>query len=68
VAEGRADDANFPAGRTQESGEQSQEGCLARAVRTRDHEHLSRLEGEVYAIENADSAERALQSADIEQT
>jgi hypothetical protein len=67
VAEELPQDANFAGGRTHESGEKSQEGCLAGAVRTCNHEHLSPLEREVYAVENADSAERALQSANVEQ-
>ena len=62
-----AQDANLAGGRTHESGEKSQEGGLAGAVRTCDYEDLSRLEREVYAVEDADSAERALQSANVEQ-
>jgi hypothetical protein len=51
----------------QESREKSEEGRLAGAVRTCDCEDLSGLESEIYAVEDSNSAEGALESANFEQ-
>jgi hypothetical protein len=58
---------DFTSRGTQESGEKSEEGRLAGAVRTRDCEDLSALDSEIYAVENPNSAEGALESANFEQ-
>jgi hypothetical protein len=61
------EDVNFAGGRAHQAGEKSQEGCLAGTVRACNREHLSRLKSEIYAVEDSDSAERAPESADVEQ-
>jgi hypothetical protein len=58
---------NFTSRGTHESGKKSEEGRLAGAVWTCDREDLSGLESEIYAVEDPNSAEGALESTNFEQ-